>query len=85
MRMIKLIGGNMDYNKPYRFEVKNQEGILINGSSGIKMYKIDSTDLPQSLLKVKLLKSDSWIKIPFNRIEKASMQSIRLYYPEWFI
>jgi hypothetical protein len=75
----------MDYDKPYRFEVKNQEGILIVGNSGIETCKIEFINSLEFHLKVRLLKSGCKRRIPFNRIEKASLQSIRLYYPECFI
>jgi hypothetical protein len=75
----------MDYIKCYQFKIKNQEAILINGSTGEEEYKIESIDLQQYLFQVSALNRDDKIKIPFYRVEKASMETIRQYYPEDFI
>ena len=70
----------MAYVKPYRFEVINQEEVLINSSTGIAEYKIESIDGRQLLIKVSALKRDDRISIPVDRIEGIEQQ-----HPEDFI
>ncbi len=70
----------MAYVKPYRFEVINQEEVLINSSTGIAEYKIESIDGRQLLVKVSALKRDDRISIPVDRIEGIEQQ-----HPEDFI